>query len=105
SLVELWGRFLREAAEDGELRPGVDTEKAAAIIQAAAIGMIQLWTVKPEDHEISAMEEALLHLVDCLSLEGPQVPRAGGRRPRGARSGTGTGESRPSSRQRTTPTK
>ena len=98
-MLGLWRRWLSEAAEDGELRPGADPDKAAAIINAAVFGMKHLWALKPEHYEASAMEEALLHVVDCLSAPGPEV-RLADRRPTRSRSGKGTADRRQPSRTR-----
>ena len=76
SVEALWRRFLVEATEDGNLRPGVDPDQAARVINAASFGMTQLWVLNPAGHDVSAMEEALLHVVDCLSADGPPARRA-----------------------------
>jgi AcrR family transcriptional regulator len=75
SVLKLWRGFLVQAAEDGELRPGVNPDQAAAVINAAAFGARQLWALNPEDHPVGTTEAALLHVIDCLSADGPPVRR------------------------------
>jgi AcrR family transcriptional regulator len=68
SMLGLWTRFLTEAAEDGELIPGLDPATAASVVNAATFGSKQLWALNPESHGVAAMEAALLHVVECLSV-------------------------------------
>ena len=89
SMLGLWRRWLSEAAEDGELRPGVDPEKAAGVLNAASFGTSQLWALSPEHHSVSDMEQAFLHVIDCLSVSGPELATAGRRRSSRAKAGQG----------------
>ena len=74
---------------------------AATQSNAAMTGMLQLWALNPEQDGIAAMEDAVLHLVDCLSADGPQTPGRAGRRPtRATTSGNGSPEPRRTSRER-----
>src|SRR5438105_3070977 len=65
-MLGLWKKLLSEAADDGDLRPGVDPEKAAAFVNAANFGATQLWSLDPGQYDVAAMEAATLHMVDCL---------------------------------------
>ena len=70
-MTGLWQKWLFEAIEDREFRPGVDARKAADILNAAIVGTRQLRALQPENHEPLDMEQGLLHVIDGLSWSGP----------------------------------
>jgi TetR/AcrR family acrAB operon transcriptional repressor/TetR/AcrR family transcriptional repressor of mexAB-oprM operon len=72
AMLEIWRRGLSQAAEDGELRPGVDPEQAALALHTMAYGMKQLWALTPQSYQVAAMEATSMHLLDTFSVSGPK---------------------------------
>ena len=83
-MLDFFARSLSEAAEDGDLHPGLDPRAAAHVLVGSLLGMKQLWVLDPESFDISTLDDALLHVVECLYGSCQSQPKQVGS---GARSG------------------